>query len=54
MPVAIRLAGIDSEQLPRIVAGREAAPLEWLEWAEEPGHDLVALFLPDPETGGVG
>jgi len=43
MPVAIRLAGIDSEQLPRIVAGREAAPLEWLEWAEEPGHDLVAL-----------
>lgn len=43
MPVDVRPAGIDSEQLPRIVAGREAAPVEWLEWAEEPGHDLVAL-----------
>jgi len=43
MPTAIRPAGQNSEQLPRVVGGREAAPEEWLAWAEEPGHDLVAL-----------
>jgi len=43
MPVTVRPAGQDSEQLPRIVGGREAAPVEWQAWAEEPGHDLMAL-----------
>lgn len=43
MAVAVRPAASDSEQLPRIVAGREAAPAEWLDWAEEPGQDLIAL-----------
>lgn len=43
MAVAVRPAVSDSEQLPRTVAGREAAPAEWLDWAEEPGHDLIAL-----------
>lgn len=27
---------------PRTVGGRDAAPPEWQDWAEEPGHDLVA------------
>lgn len=43
MAVAVRPAARDSEQLPRTVAGREAAPAEWQEWAEEPGWDLIAL-----------
>ncbi|MDQ7842727.1 MAG: GNAT family N-acetyltransferase [Armatimonadota bacterium] len=43
MTTAIRPAGQSTEQLPRVVGGREAAPAEWLAWAEEPGHDLVAL-----------
>lgn len=43
MSVEIRLAGRDTEQLPRIVGGREAAPPEWQDWSEEPGHDLVAM-----------
>lgn len=43
MAVAVRPAGTDTEQLPRTVGGREAAPAEWREWAEEPGHDLVAM-----------
>lgn len=42
MSVEIRPAGRDTEQLPRVVGGREAAPPEWQEWSEEPGHDLVA------------
>lgn len=42
MAVAVRPAGTDTEQLPRTVGGREAAPEEWREWSEEPGHDLVA------------
>ena len=43
MTIAIRTARQDSPQLPRTVGGRDAAPAEWKEWAEEPGHDLVAL-----------
>lgn len=42
MAAAVRPAGTDTEQLPRTVGGREAAPEEWREWSEEPGHDLVA------------
>lgn len=43
MAVDVRPARAETEQLPRIVGGREAAPREWLAWAEEPGHDLAAL-----------
>lgn len=43
MPLEIRQASPDSLQLPRSVGGRDAAPSEWDAWAEEPGHDLVAL-----------
>jgi len=43
MTTAIRPAGRSNGQLPRVVGGREAAPAEWLSWAEEPGHELVAL-----------
>lgn len=42
MPVTIRPASQDTEQLPRVVGGRDAAPAEWQAWEEEPGHDLVA------------
>lgn len=38
----IRSARSSDEQLPRVIGGRDAAPAEWEEWAEEPGHDLVA------------
>ncbi|HEY3249373.1 MAG TPA: GNAT family N-acetyltransferase [bacterium] len=37
-----RPARATDEELPRLVGGREAAPPEWEEWSEEPGHDLVA------------
>jgi len=43
MAVDVRPARAESEQLPRVVGGREAAPREWQEWAEEPGHDLAAM-----------
>jgi len=43
MAVEIRPAGADTDLLPRTVGGREAAPAEWREWAEEPGQDLVAV-----------
>lgn len=43
MAVDVRPASAETDQLPRIVGGREAAPREWLAWAEEPGHDLAAL-----------
>ncbi|HLA23851.1 MAG TPA: GNAT family N-acetyltransferase [bacterium] len=43
MAVDVRVARAETEQLPRIVGGREAAPAEWEAWAEEPGHDLVAM-----------
>lgn len=52
MAVAVRPAGRDSEQLPRVVGGREAAPEEWQAWAEEPGHDLIALDGGRP-VGGI-
>ncbi len=42
MTVTIRPAGTDTDQLSRVVGGRDAAPAEWRAWAEEPGHDLVA------------
>jgi len=43
MPVEVRPARAEADQLPRVVGGREAAPSEWLAWAEEPGHDLAAM-----------
>jgi GNAT superfamily N-acetyltransferase len=43
MAVDIRPVRAETEQLPRVVGGREAAPREWRDWAEEPGHDLAAL-----------
>lgn len=43
MPIDVRPIRAESEQLPRIVGGREAAPREWVAWAEEPGHDLAAM-----------
>lgn len=43
MPITIRPAQPGMPQLPRTVGGRDAAPGEWSAWAEEPGHDLVAL-----------
>ena len=43
MAVDVRPARAETEQLPRVVGGREAAPAEWLAWAEEPGHDLAAM-----------
>jgi len=43
MAVDVRPARAETEQLPRVVGGREAAPVEWLAWAEEPGHDLAAM-----------
>jgi GNAT superfamily N-acetyltransferase len=43
MAIDVRPAGAEADQLPRIVGGREAAPREWLAWAEEPGHDLAAM-----------
>lgn len=43
MLLEIRHATPDTLQLPRTVGGRDAAPAEWKAWAEEPGHDLVAL-----------
>jgi GNAT superfamily N-acetyltransferase len=43
MSVVVRAATPESVQLPRTVGGRSAAPDEWEAWAEEPGHDLVAL-----------
>lgn len=43
MGVDVRPARAETEQLPRVLGGREAAPPEWLAWAEEPGHDLVAM-----------
>jgi GNAT superfamily N-acetyltransferase len=52
MAIAVRPASAEQEQLPRVVAGREAAPAEWLAWAEEPGHDLVALDA-DRVVGGI-
>lgn len=52
MAVAVRPAGTDTEQLPRTVGGREAAPPEWQEWSEEPGHDLVATDGGRP-IGGI-
>lgn len=38
----IRPARPSDELPPRAVGGRDAAPPEWQDWAEEPGHDLVA------------
>lgn len=38
----IRAARASDEELSRTVGGRDAAPPEWQEWAEEPGHDIVA------------
>lgn len=52
MAVAVRPAGTDTEQLPRTVGGREAAPEEWQDWSEEPGHDLVATDGGHP-VGGI-
>lgn len=43
MALVIRTATPDTVQLPRTVGGRDAAPAEWKAWAEEPGHDLVAI-----------
>lgn len=43
MPIEVRQATRDTLQLSRSVGGRDAAPAEWSAWAEEPGHDLVAL-----------
>lgn len=43
MAISIRTVTPDTLQLPRSVGGRNAAPAEWDGWAEEPGHDLVAL-----------
>lgn len=43
MTIAVRAAGPDTPQLPRVLGGRAAAPEEWDVWSEEPGHDLVAL-----------
>ncbi len=43
MSLEICHATPDTLQLPRTVGGRDAAPAEWKAWAEEPGHDLVAL-----------
>lgn len=43
MPLEVRQANPESIQLPRTVGGRDAAPSEWDAWAEEPGHDLIAL-----------
>lgn len=40
--VVIRPAQPTTEQLPRVVGGRAAAPEEWESWREEPGHELVA------------
>lgn len=42
MSLVIRPARSSDEHLPRTVGGRDAAPAEWDEWSEEPGHDLVA------------
>jgi len=38
----IRPARPTDELPPRVIGGRDAAPPEWEDWAEEPGHDLVA------------
>ena len=43
MSITIRTASPDSVQLPVVIGGRAAGPDEWDQWAEEPGHDLVAL-----------
>jgi GNAT superfamily N-acetyltransferase len=43
MAVEVRPVRAETEQLPRVVGGREAAPAKWLAWAEEPGHDLAAM-----------
>ncbi len=43
MPVDVRAARAEAEQLPRVVGGREAAPAEWQAWAEEPGQNLAAM-----------
>lgn len=42
MAVVIRLASPETTQLPRVLGGRAAAPEEWDQWSEEPGHDLIA------------
>jgi GNAT superfamily N-acetyltransferase len=38
----IRPARPSDDQPSRTIGGRDAAPPEWEDWAEEPGHDLVA------------
>jgi GNAT superfamily N-acetyltransferase len=38
----IRPARPTDDLPPRVIGGRDAAPPEWEDWAEEPGHDLVA------------
>ncbi|MGH2347833.1 MAG: GNAT family N-acetyltransferase, partial [bacterium] len=38
----IRPARPSDERLSRTVGGRDAAPPEWDDWAEEPGYDIVA------------
>jgi len=38
----IRPARLSDDQPSRTIGGRVAAPPEWEDWAEEPGHDLVA------------
>lgn len=52
MAVDVRPARTQTEQLPRVVGGREAAPREWEDWAEEPGHDLAAMDGGRP-VGGI-
>jgi len=52
MSLQIRQATPDTLQLPRSVGGRDAAPAEWSAWAEEPGHDLIALDS-GRATGGL-
>lgn len=52
MSVVVRPAHPTTEQLPRVVGGRAAAPEEWDAWREEPGHDLVA-YEDSRVVGGI-
>lgn len=52
MAVDVRPVRTESDHLPRVVGGREAAPREWQAWAEEPGQDLAAMAGGRP-VGGI-
>lgn len=52
MPFVVHRNGSTHPDLPRIVAGRAAAPEEWEAWAEEPAHALV-IAADDRAIGSV-